>query len=108
MATTDPGLDRHEWETELASLEEQLEESPAEALPDLAALVERMLLERGFAIDDPVARQGDDPEIVDTYLAAREIANLAERGEADPGDIGAAIENLRATFDALIAERSPP
>ena len=48
MARPKPGLDRHEWESELATLEPQLEDDPASALPGLADLVERMLLERGY------------------------------------------------------------
>jgi len=50
----EPGLSRHEWESEWVSLEEQLEDSPVDVLPELDDLVERMLNERGYAIDDPV------------------------------------------------------
>ena len=43
----EPGLDRHEWETEWQALEPQVEDSPAEALPELDKLIERMLVEQG-------------------------------------------------------------
>jgi hypothetical protein len=33
------GLDRHEWESQWQALEEQLADAPAEALPELDALV---------------------------------------------------------------------
>ncbi len=106
----EPGLDRHEWESEWQALEEQLADSPAATLPDIDDLVERMLVERGYALDDPVAREGDDREIVAEFLAAREITRLVEQGSADvsPGDVGAAINGYRALFDYLIAERSAP
>jgi hypothetical protein len=106
----EPGLDRHEWESEWQSLEEQLADAPAEALTDVDDLVERMLVERGYAVDDPVARDGDDREIVAEFLAAREIARLVEAGSADvsPGDVAAAVNGYRAIFEYLIAERSAP
>ena len=105
----EPGLDLHEWETEYQSLEPQLADDPASALPDLADLVERILVARGFDVNDPVAREGDDPEVVAEYLAAREIATLAERGESiSPGDIGQAIAGLRALYEQLVGERRVP
>jgi hypothetical protein len=108
MAMQEPGLDRHEWETELQSLEDDLRDDPESGLPQLADLVERMLVERGFTPEDPVASDGADPEILASYRAARETATLAERGDVDPGDVGDAIEQLRAVFDYLVAERSAP
>lgn len=107
--STEPGLDRHEWESEFAALEPELEDSPRDALPELRALVDRMLDERGFALDDPVVDDGDDPEILAEYRAARDLAHALERGDdVPPGDVAAAVNGLRAVFDYLIAERSPP
>lgn len=106
---TEPGLDRHDWESEFAALEPELEDSPREALPELLALVDRMLEERGYAPDDPVADDGDDPEILAEYRAARDTANALERAEdLSPGDVAAAINGLRAVYEYLIAERSAP
>jgi len=104
----DPGLDRHEWESEMKGLEEQLGESPAEALPELDGLVARMLEETGYDVDDPVVREGDEREVVAEFLAAREITELAERGEEDvgPGDVAAAINGYRAVYDYVIANRA--
>jgi hypothetical protein len=104
----DPGLERHEWESELQALEAELAENPAEALPELDALVGRMLEETGYALDDPVAREGDEREVVSEFLAAREITEASERGseELSPGDVAAAINGYRAVFDYLVATRS--
>jgi hypothetical protein len=106
----EPGLDRHEWESEWQSLEEQLADAPAQALSDVDDLVERMLVERGYAIDDPVARQGDDREVVAEFQAARETTRLVESGSEDvsPGDVAAAVNGYRSIFDYLIAERAAP
>jgi hypothetical protein len=108
--TEEPGLDLHEWQTEMAELQEQLEDSPEEALPDLADLVERIMVERNLLAEtgDPVTAEGDDRELIDRYRSGRETATLAEAGSADPGDVAAAIDNLREVFDSLIAERGAP
>ncbi len=101
-----PGLDQHEWESEFQTLEPELRSSPRDALPEFADLVERMLSERGWTVDDPVARAGEEREVLDDYAAARDIATRVERGEdVGPSDVGQAIENLRAVYDYVIAER---
>ena len=72
----EPGLDRHDWESRWASLEEDLADSPRDVLPELDELVAQMLQERNFAIDDPVAVEGEGREVVDDFLSAREITRL--------------------------------
>src|SRR5438105_3484898 len=104
----DPGLDRHEWEGEMQSLEEQLGENPAEALPELDTLVGRMLEETGYDLTDPVVREGEEREVVAEFLAAREITEAFERGseELSPGDVAAAINGYRAVFEHLVSSRA--
>jgi iron uptake system EfeUOB component EfeO/EfeM len=103
----EPGLDRHEWESEWEALEEGLREDPTNALPDLDALVGRMLEESGYDLTDPVVREGDEREIVAEYLAAHEIADAAERGSdtLSPGDVAAAINGYRAVYEHLVTTR---
>ncbi len=101
----DPGLDRHGWETEWQALEEQLEDSPAEALPEMGDLIERMLIDQGVPIHDDVADDGVEPEIIRDYQEARRITTLLEQGETvDPGDIGAAVRLYRELYAHLITE----
>jgi hypothetical protein len=106
----EPGLDKHEWESLWQSLEEDLEDSPAEALPEVDRLVEQILEARGYAIDDPVVRKGDDRDIVSEFLAAREITRLVEQGAegVSPGDVAAAINGYRSLYEYLIVERGAP
>jgi hypothetical protein len=106
----DPGVDRHEWESEMQGLEEQLGENPAEALPELDGLVARMLEETGYDLGDPVVREGEEREVVAEFLAAREITQLAERGDegVGPGDVAASINGYRAVYDYLISNRTGP
>jgi hypothetical protein len=110
MSTPEPGLDLHDWQTQMELLNEQLEDSPLEALPELADLVERMLVERRILMEtgEPVTEENRDPEIVDRYRSAREIATLAEAGDADPGDLADAINNLRELYEFLIVEHGAP
>ena len=106
----EPGLDRHEWESRWASLEEDLEDSPRDVLPELDSLVQQMLEERGFAIDDPVAREGEGREVVDDFLSAREITRLLgdDPDAVSPGDVAAAVNSYRSVYEFLIEEDTPP
>jgi iron uptake system EfeUOB component EfeO/EfeM len=104
----EPGLNRHEWESEWRALEDDVRDDPADALPELDGLVSRMLEESGYDLTDPVVGEGEEREVVAEYLAAHEITAAAERGsdELSPGDVAAAINGFRAVFDHLVATRA--
>jgi hypothetical protein len=106
----EPGLDRHEWESEWATLEDELADGPADVLPELDDLVARMLDARGYAISDPVAREGDDRDVIADFLAAREITRLLADPAADvsPGDVAAAVNGYRSVYEFLLEERRVP
>jgi hypothetical protein len=102
---SEPGLDRHEWETEWEQLGPDVEDSPAEALHDLDDLIARMLTEAGYPLDtaDPVDDEGIDPEVLISFYAAREIARQVDRGDdVDPGDVAQAVNFYRALYEHLI------
>lgn len=103
----EPGLDLHEWETRWQELQKLATDSPAEALPEIARFVEQMLVERGYDLANPVVVEGEDPDIVRDFLAARELAAACQAGTASPGDIAAALENLTEIHDYLVADRRP-
>ncbi len=91
---SEPGLDRHDWESELRSLEDPVRDDPIGALPELDALVARMLDETGVDENDEARRE---------YAAAHEITRFAERGgDISPGDVGAAINGYRAVYDYVV------
>jgi hypothetical protein len=105
----EPGLDRHEWETEWQALEPLVVDSPAEALPEVDGLIERMMQERGFPVDEAGAHESAEPEIVAEFLEARRITRLVDAGETvGPGEIGAAITGYRNLYEFLLAERRAP
>jgi hypothetical protein len=106
VATPEPGVDVHEWESELAALEPDLRDSPVEALPELARLVERMLEARGLGRD---GADGQDPEVSAELRNARELSGPIERGEdVDPGDVASSIEGLQGLARALVESRGAP
>jgi hypothetical protein len=58
LAMVEPGIDRHEWESEWLELEEQLVDSPGKTLAEVEELVGRMLEARGFTVHDPWVAEG--------------------------------------------------
>jgi hypothetical protein len=67
----DPGETLYDWEGEMASLDDELHESPAETLPDLDDLLRRMLEQSGYESDDHVVSVGDGGELVAEHIAAQ-------------------------------------
>ena len=100
--TSEPGLDRHEWSTEFAQIEEDMRDDPFDALPVLTELVERMLRERGFELDSTFEENG----IVHEFADAKSVAAQAEN--ADPGDVAMALEKLVSVYRFLDEERRAP
>lgn len=64
----EPGLDRHEWETEWQALEPLVADSPAEALPELDELIARMMVARGYPVSTDEGGEPPEPEIVAEFL----------------------------------------
>jgi hypothetical protein len=103
---SEPGLDRHAWETEWEQLEPLVVDSPAEALSELDDLVARMLAEAGYPLEteDAIDDEGIDPEVLTSFQAARETTRQVDRGEdVDPGDVGQAIGLYREIYEHVIA-----
>ena len=105
---TDPGLDLHEWESQWAQLQEDAADSPEEALPEIVRLVEAMLTDRGFDLENPVVVEDESRDIVADFFAARDIARAAETTKIDQEDIQTALEDLAEIHDFLVDERGAP
>ena len=99
MNRNEPGLDLQEWETRWAEIEEALAEDPATELPLACDEIKRLLgLHEGDA-----TLTAQLTEVEAAYGAAREVADRLEQGrEVDPGDIAAAVENLRFIRDTIL------
>jgi hypothetical protein len=103
----EPGLDRHDWEGEWQQLEPLVRDSPAEALPELHDLIERMLREHGLLSEDLVATEGADPELLAEYVTGSDVVARLERGDTcDAGEIASVIGGYRSLFEDLTAARA--
>jgi hypothetical protein len=106
MSSPEPGVDRHQWESEWEALEPLVVDSPEEALSELDGLVERMLVEAGYPVadPDPVDDEGVDWEVMGSFRVAREITRRVDTGEeVGPGDVGHAVGLYRELYAHLLA-----
>jgi hypothetical protein len=100
----EPGVDRHEWESEWRALEPLVVDSPVEALPELDDLVERMMVEGGYPVDEERIHEAPEPEVVAEFLEARRLARLVEGGgDVAPSDVGAAVTGYRNLYEYLLS-----
>jgi hypothetical protein len=104
----EPGLDLHEWETHWQELQEAAADAPDETLSELVRFVGQMLAERAFQLDEPVTAEGEDADMIRSFLAARDVAEAVETREAEPEDVAAALEDLEEIHDYLVSDRAPP
>ena len=100
----EPGLDKHEWESEWSDLEERLRDDPGDALFELDGLVARMLEARGLPLREREGETEIEPETVREFTEARRVTELVGAGEdVDPGDIAYAINCYRELYGLLLA-----
>ena len=76
----DPGFDRHEWETEWQALEPLVEDSPAEALPELDGLIERMMIARGLPVSEDAVEEPPEPELLAALRQPHDVNRLCRVG----------------------------
>jgi hypothetical protein len=100
-----PGVELHDWESRWESVREVRADDPNNALPQFVDIVEEFLAARGYALDEPVAGAGVEPEIAATYRAARETAERAALGEASRSEVEDALGDLDDVFDTLVSGR---
>jgi hypothetical protein len=97
----EPGLDQHEWYTQWEALLPELEDAPAEALPELGRLIDAMLEDRAY--------EQDDPEIERELETGRDVVErLNEGDDVDPGDIAAGVNAFRSVYEQMVVEYRAP
>ena len=99
----EPGVDKHEWESQWQGLEPLIADSPSEALPEVDELIASMMEARGFALTERPGEDLTEPETVREFEEARRITRLLDEGETvDPGDIGLAVQAYRNLYEYLL------
>lgn len=101
MSEAEPGADRHLWATEYEGLADDLRTDPAEALPELLDLVERMLHAVGY--EEGVPGPAEEPEVEAGVERARDVMQRREAGEVvDNDDAYQAAAELRELYQLLL------
>src|ERR687888_1194064 len=97
-----------QWE----ELQSRFVDDPSGAVRDADALVQRVMAERGYPVEDFEQRAADisvdHPDLVEKYRTADGIARANERGEATTEDLRHSVRHYRALFEELlVTEREP-
>jgi hypothetical protein len=81
-------------------------DDPTGAVSDADDLVQRVMRDRGYPVDDFEQRAADisveHPELVERYRTANGIARASERGEASTEDLRHSVRHYRALFVELL------
>lgn len=99
--------DRHvqEWR----ATQGRFVDDPKGAVKDADALVQRVMKERGYPVDDFEQRAADisveHPDLVEKYRTAHGIARASERGDASTEDLRHSVRHYRALFVELLEVR---
>jgi hypothetical protein len=84
-------------------------DDPEEAVGEADRLIQQVLRERGYPVDDFEQRAADlsvdHPEVISNYRAAHGISIANERGKASTEDLRTAMVHYRELFTELLEER---
>jgi hypothetical protein len=85
-------------------------DDPAAATGEADRLVQEVMRERGYPMDDFEGRAADisvdHPQLVDHYREGHEISVACARGDATTDDLRAAMVHYRILFEELLGERA--
>jgi hypothetical protein len=86
--------------------QERFVDDPKGAVKDADTLVQRVMRDRGYPVDDFEQRAADisveHPDLVEKYRTANGIARASERGEASTDDLRHSVRHYRALFVELL------
>ena len=96
------------YASEWRETQEHFVDDPAGAVGDADRLIQQVMRERGYPVDDFEQRASDlsvdHPEVISNYRAAHGISIANERGKASTEDLRTAIVHYRALFTELLEE----
>jgi hypothetical protein len=96
------------YASEWRQTQEHFVDDPAGAVGDADRLIQQVMRERGYPVDDFEQRASDlsvdHPEVISNYRAAHGISIANDRGKATTEDLRTAIVHYRALFTELLEE----
>ena len=96
---------RDRYRTRWQEVQAEFVDDPASAVRNADDLIQEVMRERGYPVDDFETRAADlsvdHPHVVENYRAAHGIAVAHERGNAGTDELRKAVQHYRALFDEL-------
>jgi FtsZ-interacting cell division protein ZipA len=101
-----PAGARERYTEEWRTVQTRFVDQPQEALKQADALVENVMRDRGYPMNDFDQRVADispdHPQVVDNYRIAHGITARTERGEVSTEDLRQAMVHYRTLFNDLV------
>lgn len=103
--------ERQRYLTAWEGVRSRAERLPALALCEADAVVERLLRDCGYPVDDPRAPgdvvPGRHAEVLACYRAGHALELINTSSRSDPGQVRQAMAHFSAAFDAVVTQGTP-
>jgi hypothetical protein len=104
-------VERQRYRAAWEGLQGRAEQRPALALCEADAVVERLLRDCGYPVDDPRAPgdvvPGRHAEVLACYRAGHALEQINSSSRSDAAQVRQAMAHFSAVFDAVVAEGTP-
>jgi hypothetical protein len=101
---------RETYRTRWQSIQADFVDDPAGSLAAADSLIQTVMRERGYPVDDFETRAGDlsvdHPDVVENYRAGHGIAVAHDRGKAGTDELRKAVQHYRELFEELVEVRA--
>jgi hypothetical protein len=101
---------RESYERSWKDVQAEFVDQPREALANADRLVQEVMRERGYPVDDFEQRAADlsvdHPDVVDNYRSAHTTSTRAHSGDASTEDMRRGMQHYRSLFDDLLEKHS--
>ncbi len=105
-----PAATRERYLIEWRTIQERFVEDPAGAIGDADDLIQNVMRDCGYPVEDFDQRAADlsvdHADVVEDYRAAHTVARAHIRGEATTEDLRAALLRYRSLFESLLETRA--
>jgi hypothetical protein len=97
---------RESYRAHWAAVQAEFVDDPARAVAEADSLIQEVMRERGYPVDDFDTRAADlsvdHPDVVENYRAGHGIATAHERGKAGTEELRKGLQHYRALFEELL------